>query len=92
MLCNHFGVEYVKLVDLDKTRKLGVLTKKWNGERWKNRFALNPDRSIKGGIYARYSPGRNQKERSVGLAAVRIDDWDNLTGRDTPTFSSEGKS
>ena len=45
-----------------------------------------------GGIYVRYSPGRNQKERSVGLAAVRIDDWDNLTGRDTPTFSSEGKS
>ena len=43
--------------------------------------ALNPDRSIKGGIYARYSPGRTQKERSVGLAAVRVDDWDNLTGR-----------
>ena len=53
---------------------------------------LNPDRNIKGGIYARYSPGRTQKERSVGLAAVRVDDWDNLTGRDTPTFSSEGKS
>ena len=54
--------------------------------------ALNPDRNIKGGICARYSPGRNQKERSVGLASVRVDDWDNLTGRGNPTFSSEGKS
>ena len=45
-----------------------------------------------GGIYARYSPGRTQKERSVGLAAVRVDDWENLIGRGNQTFSSEGKS
>ena len=34
--------------------------------------ALNPDRSIKGGIYARYSPGRDRDQTSTIEAQVAM--------------------